>query len=141
MDFCPYRAWHGAAFYPRVSLRLPWAKEDIGLSARPSCAVDTHEICGNRVSEICGRHRRPKRHAPKGAEVLSPAASEATPWVKWECSQAPCKGKSVEPQVVIWTFALTGRGMALRFTPGCRFAYPGLRRTLGFQPAHCILAY
>ena len=48
-------------------------------------------------------------HAPKGAEVHSPVASEATPWVKCAVELAPCKGKSVETERVMFTFALAGR--------------------------------
>ena len=54
----------------------------------------------------------------KGAEVHSPAASEATLWVKWKRSQAPCKGKSIETELIMFTFALTGRGVAWPFTQG-----------------------
>ena len=50
-------------------------------------------------------------HAPKGAEVHSPVASEATPWVKCAVELAPCKGKSVETECVMFTFALAGRGV------------------------------
>ena len=51
------------------------------------------------------------KHAPKGAEVHSPAASEATPWVKCAVELAPAKGKSVETECVMFTFALAGRGV------------------------------
>ena len=50
-------------------------------------------------------------YAPKGAEVHSPVASEATPWVKCAVELAPCKGKSVETERVMFTFALAGRSV------------------------------
>ena len=74
---------------------------------------------------------------------------------------APCKGKSLNPlcyysylivdsAVLKWSivcifcstpapclkaFALTGRDCSNTRYPGCRFAYPGLWASLGFQPA------
>ena len=74
---------------------------------------------------------------------------------------APCKGKSFNPlccysclvadlAVLKWNtvcifcsilapclkaFALSGRDCSNTRYPGCRFAYPGLCATLGFQPA------
>ena len=50
-------------------------------------------------------------HARKGAEVHSPVASEAAPWIKCAVELAPCKGKSVETECVMFTFALAGRGV------------------------------
>ena len=38
-------------------------------------------------------------------------ASEVTPWVKCAVELAPCKGKSVETECVMFTFALAGRGV------------------------------
>ena len=38
-------------------------------------------------------------------------ASEATPWVKCAVELAPAKGKSVETECVMFTFALAGRGV------------------------------
>ena len=45
------------------------------------------------------------------------------------------KGKSKHNTLCFSTFALTWRKLHGTLYPGCRFACPGLRRSLGFQPA------
>ena len=58
------------------------------------------------------------------------------------------KGKSKHNTLCFSTFALTGRKLHGTLYPGCRFACPGLRRPLGFQPAwdvramryHCLFS-
>ena len=55
--------------------------------------------------------RAGQRYAPEGAEVHSPAASEATPWGIAKDKQSTRKGKSIEIERVMFTVALAGRGV------------------------------
>ena len=66
-------------------------------------------------------------------------ASEATPWVKCAVELAPAKGKSVETECVMFTFALAGRGVI-----GCggflrvSLRLPWAEEVMGFQPAWVV---
>ena len=79
-------------------------------------------------------------HAPKGAEVHSPVASEATPWIKCAVELAPCKGKSVETECVMFTFALTvGCGViGYGGLPRVSLRLPWAEEVMGFQPTWVV---
>ena len=50
----------------------------------------------------------------------------------------PVRAKAKHNTLCFSTFALTGRKLHGTLYPGCRFAYPGLRRSLGFQPTWVV---
>ena len=72
-------------------------------------------------------------HARKGAEVHSPVASEATPWVKCAVELAPCKGKSVETECVMFTFALAGRTNDNTIIPRVSLRLPWAEEVIGLS--------
>ena len=67
---------------------------------------------------MCGRmphgglfYMRSNGHAPKGQKSIAQRQAKRRPGYNVAVEYAPCKGKSTETECVMFTFALTGRGM------------------------------
>ena len=86
---------------------------------------------------------------PRGQKFTAQRQAKRRPGDNVAVQVAPCKGKSAETERVMFTFALTGRGVMWRFTQGVAslalgygghwaFSPPWVDRAmriLGLQPA------
>ena len=73
-------------------------------------------------------------HAPKGQKCIAQRQAKRRPGYNVAVQVAPCKGKSAETERVMFTFALTGRGVMWRFTQGVASLALGYGGHWAFSP-------
>ena len=86
------------------------------------------------VCHMTGLDMRSDGHVPKGQKFIAQRQAKRRPGYNVAVQVAPCKGKSAEIQSVMFTFALTGRGVMWRFTQGVASLALGYGGHWAFSP-------